>query len=138
MGTTVRRCRFFGVAILLSTVSLLNCGLIGPSVDHFVIRVADISAPSIVNASDTLQIRFSGGIGPDGCWSLDRVDRHVTKTTLELTFRGKHEVTSGFDCTQMPTALDYLDRVPPPLETPFSITVHQPDGSLLRRQVTVQ
>jgi hypothetical protein len=138
MCTTIRRCRILGLAILFSTVSLLNCELIGPSVDHFVIRVADISAPSIISASDTLQIRFAGGIGPDGCWGLDRVDRQLTKARLELTFRGKHEDRIGFDCPQMPTALDYLEKIVPPLETPFSITVHQPDGSLLRRQVIVQ
>ena len=138
MRTTSGRCRLSCSAILLLAVSLLQCGLIGPSVDRFVIRVADISAPSMISASDTLQIRFAGGIGPDGCWNLDRVDRQATKGTLELTFRGKHEVRVGFDCTQMPTALDYVERIPPPLETPFSITVHQPDGKILRRQVIIQ
>ena len=126
------------VSACLIWLVLANCGLFAPSTDHFLIRVDSIAVPTTVAANDTLAARFYGPIGPDGCWGLVRVDRQATSASLDVTFHGIHQVRSGSACTQQPVALDHVEAVAPPLSTPFTITVHQPDGSLLRRVVTLQ
>ncbi|HYU37693.1 MAG TPA: hypothetical protein VEL29_07125 [Gemmatimonadales bacterium] len=126
------------VGTFLSGLALAGCGLFGPAAEQFLIRVDSIAAPSFLAASDTLTARFYGGIGPDGCWALARVDKQMTPASLDVTFQGEHQVRSGYDCTASPVALHHAEAVAPPLGTPFTITVHQPDGSLLRRFVSVQ
>jgi hypothetical protein len=117
---------------------LASCGIFGPSQASFLIRVDSIGAPNAITASESLTAHFYGTIGPDGCWSLADVDRHATSATLDVTFHGEHQVRSGNDCTSAPVALNHAEAVAPPLGTPFTITVHQPDGSLLRRVVKAQ
>ena len=137
LRSQVRASVLTGMGALLG-LALVGCGLFAPSAEHFLIRVDSIAVPASVAANDTLRAHFYGAIGPDGCWSLEGVDRQATTASLDVTFRGKHFVPSGSGCTAMPVALAHTELVAPPLDTPFTITVHQPDGSLLRRLVTVQ
>ena len=90
---------------------------------------------NVIAANESLTARFYGNIGPDGCWSLMEVDRQATSATLDVTFHGEHDVRSGHECTGAPVALNHVEVVAPPLATPFTITVHQPDGLLSRRVV---
>ena len=115
-------------AILLSGCDLLS------QTDHFVIRVSSIDAPSVIGPADTLKVRFIRHIGPDGCSSLYWVERHRQPASLEMKFHGAHD-TDG-DCTQMPTDINYREDIVPPVPIPFTIIVHQPDGSVLGRVVT--
>jgi hypothetical protein len=116
-------------------LALAGCGLFGPSVERYIIRVDQIIVPRVTTAGDTLWVRFQGAIGPSGCYWLARVDRKVSRTSLDVTFRGEHEDAL---CTQAPVALDYTIPVPPPLQDPFTITVHQPDLSVMTRVVAVE
>jgi hypothetical protein len=133
----VRAMVFTGMCAL-SGLALVGCGLFAPSADHFLIRVDSIAVPASVASNDTLRAHFYGAIGPDGCSTLESVDRQSTSASLDVTFYGKHFVPSGSGCTAMPVALAHTELVAPPVDTPFTITVHQPDGSVLRRLVTVQ
>ncbi len=117
---------------------LAGCGPFDSDGDLFVIRVQSIVAPALVPASDTLRIRFTGAIGPDGCWNLARVDRRLTDSTLDITFVGVHDASRDHVCVHQPQSLDHEEAIPPPLRTPFTISARQPDGSLLHRVVTVQ
>lgn len=129
---------FGAIGSLVTILTLASCGIFGPSQASFLIRVDSIVAPNVLAASESLTARFYGKIGPDGCWSLAEVDRQATSATLDVTFHGEHDARSGHECTDAPVALNHVEVVAPPLATPFTITVHQPDGSLLRRVVTVQ
>ncbi len=125
--------------VLLAGAACGGCGLLGPSTSHYTIRVDSLSAPAAVARTDTLRVRFFGFIGPDGCWSLASVDRQVTTSSLDVTFRGQHQRGGGIACTQMVVYLDRRESVAPPLGGPaFTITVHEPDGSKLTRTVAVQ
>ena len=123
------------LAALVTACSVAGCDALFGHTDHFVIHVDSIAAPATVAAADTLYARFFGTIGPDGCWSLAAADFQVTTSALDVTFRGEHRERPGYDCTQMVVQLDMTMAVPPPVHTPFTITVHQPDGSKLRRLV---
>ncbi len=121
----------------LAALSAGGCDLFQHT-SHFIIRVDSIVAPRNVARTDTLRVRFYGSVGPDGCWSLDSVERQTTSSTLDVTFRGAHDERSGIECTQMLVYLDHGEQVAPPLTGPFIITAHEPDGSRLTRTVTVQ
>lgn len=123
-------------ALILGWLSLAGCGVTGPSTDEFIIRIDEIVVPPTAPADQPLTVHFTGPIGPDGCWSLAMVEKQVTSAGLEITFHGQHLTGTGTVCTQSPVALDHDEVVPPPRDTPFTITVHQPDGSLLTREVT--
>ncbi len=127
------------VAGVLLTGAFSGCGILGPSSSHYTIRVDSLSAPAAVARTDTLRVRFFGVIGPDGCWSLESVDRQVSTSSLDVTFRGLHEQGGGIACTQMVVYLDRRESVAPPLAGgSFTITVHEPDGSKLTRTIAVQ
>ncbi len=119
----------------LSAVPFAGCEILGGSVQHFTIRVDSIALPSVIAPGDTLKARFFGSVGPDGCWDLEGIDRHVSASALEVRFRGSR--TSGL-CTQMPVHLDHIEAVPPPLQTPFTVAARQPDGSALQRVVVIR
>lgn len=137
LRSQVRAIVFTGMSAL-SGLAHVGCGLFGPSAEHFLIRVDSIAVPASVAANDTLRARFFGAIGPDGCWTLESVDRQSTSASLDVTFHGKHYVPSGSVCTAMLVTLAHAELMAPPLDTPFTITVHEPDGSVLSRLVTVQ
>ena len=122
----------------LAGLALAGCGLFGPSAERFLIRVDSIGVPSTLAVSDTLTAHFYGRIESDGCSRLARVDKHLTSASLDITFTGEHRVPAGTDCIALAPTMHYLEVVAPPLGTPFVITVRQPDGSVLRRIVSVQ
>jgi len=130
--------RLTGIGSCLTALAISSFGILGPSTERFLIRVDSITAARVVAANDTLSAHFYGKIGPDGCWRLAGTDRQANSAKLDVTFHGEHVVRSGYACTAMPVALNQVEIVAPPLGSPFTIAVHQPDGSVLRRVVTVQ
>src|SRR5439155_14435142 len=80
---------FTATSGFLTGLALAGCGLFGPSAEQFLIRVDSIAVPKILAAGDTLTAHFYGGIGPDGCWRLARVDKERSEEhTSELQSRG--------------------------------------------------
>jgi len=141
MKTIAARARargFIARSGFLAGLALAGCGLFGPSAEHFLIRVDSIAVPSTLALSETLTVHFYGRIGPDGCSKLARVDKQLTSASLDIAFTGEHRVPSGTECITLPVAMNHAESVAPPLGTPFVITVRQPDGSVLRRIVSVQ
>ncbi len=132
---TTAAATLLGVAVALAALMAAGCDGVFQSTDRYTIRVDSISAPASVASSETLFVRFFGFVGPSGCWWLESVDRRVTTSSLDVTFRGAHR---NVTCTQAVVYLDRRDTVPPPLAGPFTITAHQPDGSVVKRAVAVQ
>jgi hypothetical protein len=101
-------------------LALAGCGLFGPSVERYIIRVDQIIVPRVTTAGDTLWVRFQGAIGPSGCYWLARVDRKVSRTSLDVTFRGEHEDAL---CTQAPVATTpFRCRLPSRIRLPSPCT----------------
>lgn len=97
-----------------------------PRTERFVIRVDSIAVQAIAAPTDTLRVRFLGGLGSDSCSRLERVDKRSSAGGVELTFRG--ERTRGGQCLQMPARLEHEEKFAPPLTDPFTIRVVQPAG----------
>lgn len=124
------------LALLLVLGTGAGCSsLFGTDAHHFVIGVDSISVPDTIAPNSTLTARFFGGIGPNGCYQLDRVERVRSAGVLELRFHGTS--TDGF-CPQVPSYLDHVEEVLPPVEDPFRIRVLQPDGPALEKVVRVR
>jgi hypothetical protein len=123
--------------VFLLSLAGLGCGLLDSGTDSFVIRVDSISAPAAIAPADTLTVRFFGGIGPDLCSRLVRVEKRSEPGVLEVRFHGERDEGGG-DCLQMVSLLDHEEKILPPLVDPFIIRVLQPEGAPLERVVGVQ
>lgn len=124
----------FAAALLI--VSNVGCSVFGPDVEKFVIRVDSISAPQSIRANESLQITFWGMIGKDLCSRLDRIDRQITTSSLEITFHGKREEKGG--CLTMLALLADVETLTSGLQDPFTIRVVQPSGPAMERVVRIQ
>lgn len=122
------------IATLITGCSIFDSG---SSTSSFTIAVDSISVPSEVASSDTLVVRPLGTVGPNGCYSFERFEASRTSSSLDLKLIGKQVEDDDVTCTDAIIELDTTYRVPPPLEGPFEINIHQPDESILSRTVEV-
>lgn len=137
------RIRTFHMGTMLAVFLLLAASsacsnVLGTKTERFIIAVNDISVPDTIAPGETLNARFAGNIGPDGCSRLDRVERNRSAGLLELRFHGIRKLDVNTDCTLMQVKLEHVEHLLPPIEDPFMIRVIQPDGSALERVVRVR
>jgi hypothetical protein len=137
-GITGRPSGGWGIRSVLpiALLALAACNPFGPNIDEFVIRVDSISAPSTAVSTEPLTVTFHGGIGPDLCSSLKRVERTAGPRLLEVRFHGQRDAR-GRLCLQQPSILEHEETVAPPLEDPFTIRVLEPDGDTLEKVVRI-
>lgn len=121
--------------LLAALTTGLGCNPFGPRPEAFVIRVDSISAPLSVGPTENLIIRFSGTIGPSGCYRLTEVTTGRTQTHFEVRFNGEFR---NVLCTQDPSHLAHDIELAPPFRDPFVIRALQPSGPALERSVRIQ
>lgn len=110
--------------VILIKIVLSSCDALD-KVDYFIVKVDSLTAPDTISTDDTLEIKLSGTIGPDGCHSFDRFVSSRYSHKLELSVCGKkvHSVA----CPAMVVPLDTTYRVIPPFEPgTFRIEIIQP------------
>lgn len=127
---------------LASTASLLaaaqvGCGLFGPGLEEFVIQVDSVTGPTSVPAATAFQQFFYGAVGPNGCYGFKAFRVVRSPGAADVTAVGQQ--STGALCTQAPV---YLQREPltidPPASDPFTLRVHQGDGTVLTRTIRIQ
>jgi hypothetical protein len=127
----------YRVLVLLALPALIaGCDLMDvvyPRTERFVIRVDSIEVQAAVAPTDTLRVHFLGGLGPNSCSRLERVDRRRSAGSVELTFRG--ESTRRGQCLQMPSMMKHEEKLVPPFTDPFTIRVVQPGGRRIEKVV---
>ena len=104
--------------------------------ERYLVEVDEIIAPATVGLADTLRVRFTGTVGTNGCYRLDRVETRFTGTGAVFRFHGEHRAPAGGNCPDIIIPLNYVAVLLPPRSTPFTVSVEQPDGSTLDRVVT--
>lgn len=98
------------------------------NVELLVAEVDSIHAPTQIAPTDTLSIRLTGTVGPNGCYSLDRIEEERSEEQLTLTPVVRH--VTGQMCTMAIVSLDVTHEVAPPFEEgPLQIVVPQSDRS---------
>lgn len=110
----------------------------GDEVDTVVADVDNIEVPEHISPSDTLVVRFSGRVGPNGCYSFDRFDVERTAGRLTITPVVRHRTGDDIMCTMAIVPLDETCRVAPPFsEGTWTVTVPQPEGENISSTVEV-
>jgi hypothetical protein len=96
------------------------------AVERDVAAVDSLYAPTRIAATDTLSLRLTGTVGPNGCYSFDGFD--VERSGGQLTITPVVEHRTGQMCTQAIVPLDETYAAPPPFDAgPLTVVVPQPD-----------
>jgi hypothetical protein len=99
-----------------------------PPPDTTLARVDRLGVPSQLATTDTLAVRLSGTVGPNGCYSLTTVD--TSRTPRQVLLRPIVQPPAPTDqaCTMAVVPLDTTVRIPPPFPVgPLRLTVPQND-----------
>jgi hypothetical protein len=101
-------------------------------------QVDRMDVPDQIAPTDTLPVQLSGTVGPNGCYSLDRIE--TERGPGQVTLRPVVQPPTDEDqmCTMAIVPLDATHRVPPPFEAgTLSVTVPQEDGPAVTDTVEV-
>ena len=102
-------------------------------------RVARVDVPDQIATSDTLRIHLSGTVGPNGCYSLARIDEGRTPGRLTLTPLVQPPTADDQACTMAIVPLDTTHAATPPFEPGrLAVTVRQKGRSPVTDTVTVE
>lgn len=135
------------LGLFIATIALISSGAgcsavsgstSGVEADTVVADVDSIDLPEQISPSDTLTVRFSGTVGPNGCYSFDRFD--VKRTSGRLTITPMVQDRTGDDvmCSMAIVPLDETYRAAPPFtEGSWTVTVPQPEGKNVSSTVEV-
>ena len=96
------------------------------AVQRGIAEVDSLHAPAQIAASDTLTLRMTGTVGPNGCHSFDGFD--VERTTDRITITPVVAHRTGRACTQAIVPLDETYTAAPPFdEGTLTVVVPQAD-----------
>jgi hypothetical protein len=101
-------------------------------------QVDRMDVPDRIAPTDTLLVQLSGTVGPNGCYSLDRIE--TERGPGQVTLRPVVQPPTDEDqmCTMALVPLDTTHQVPPPFEAgTLSVTVPQEDGPAVTDSVEV-
>ncbi len=97
-----------------------------PPPDTTLARVNRLGVPSQLAMTDTLAVRLSGTVGPNGCYSLTTVDTRRTSRQVLLRPVVQPPAPTDQACTMAVVPLDTTVRIPPPFSVgPLRLTVPQ-------------
>jgi hypothetical protein len=104
--------------------------------DTLLATVDTVQAPARLATADTLRLRLRGMVGPNGCYSLVRVEEERSPGRVVLRPIVRH---SGQDmCTMAIVSLDETITLDPPFrEGAFQVVVPQTDRATVRTTVRV-
>lgn len=104
--------------------------------DTLLATVDTVQAPARLAPTDTLRLRLQGMVGPNGCYSLVRIEEERSPGRVVLRPIVRH---SGQDmCTMAIVSLDETVTLEPPFrEGPLRVVVPQTDRATVRRTVRV-
>ena len=132
----MRNC-FFATSIF-TIIALYSSSCITDFGDEtFVIRVDSVSSPTTIHLNETIVFRLHGFVGPDGRYSFSHIDEKRSQSQVEITLWGRKRDAGTFS-----TGVIYLEnteyRTGALRSGQFILSVHQPDGTLLKDTVLVQ
>lgn len=136
---TMRSLRVLFGILALGTVAVVGggagCSMLtnadddsSPTVEQGVATVDSLHAPARVAPSDTLSLRLTGTVGPNGCYSFDGFDVERSPDRLRIVPVVTQQTGEGLMCTQAIVPLDEVYAAAPPFaEGPLTVVVPQPD-----------
>jgi len=91
-------------------------------------RVDSVGVPARIATTDTLRIHLTGTVGPNGCYSLARIDEARTPDQLTVTPLVQPPTDADQACTMAMVPLDTTYAVAPPFE-PGALLLTVPQSS---------
>lgn len=123
-------------ALVGAGASCSSNALSDASADSTVAEVDSIDVPAEIASSDTLSVHLYGMVGPNGCYSLDRIEEERAPGQITL-LPVVHHRTGGV-CTMALVPLDTAHDVAPPFEEgTLKILIPQPDRPDVTATVTI-
>ena len=101
-------------------------------------QVDRVDVPDRIAPTDTLPVQLSGTVGPNGCYTLARIETERGPGAVTLYPVVDPPADDDRPCTMALVPLDTTYRVPPPFEAgTLSVTVPQEDGPAVTDTVEV-
>jgi hypothetical protein len=114
---------------------------------YFTIKVDSIAAPESIRLGNSFSAKFYGMIGGSSCYQFNKVERQSQSAGEELKFQGVNTESPNTACLDVVMYLnddDYYSNTGKTLQfTPkskgiFTISIRQPDNSVLKRTIIVE
>ncbi|MFO7653977.1 MAG: hypothetical protein R6X25_09165 [Candidatus Krumholzibacteriia bacterium] len=106
---------------------------------HYVIEVDSLAAPATAAPGDTLAVRFWGWVGPNACHRFEGFEDELRDHGVDLTLWTHYQRRADQHCEPRNVWLEgEIYRVGPLPAGLFTVTVHQPDGSVLVHETMVE
>lgn len=124
---------------LIPALYFSSCWFLDPASELYRIQVDSISAPVAVTYNiDTVVIKFWGKIGDDTCHSFQYFQGVQDSLGVELALWGYFNPAYRKGCPGADVQLAGREfRVMPQRRGNFTITIRQPDGTVLKKFVDV-
>lgn len=144
--TTIRTVLWLiGVAIAVSGFAAGPSAAQSPSgtplpdtTDWLLATVDSVAVPAQIGTRDTLSVHLYGTVGPNGCFSLARIDSERTESRLTLRPLVVDATDEQRMCTMAVVPLDATYTAPPPFAAgPLQIVVPQANRADVTATVTV-
>lgn len=101
-------------------------------------EVDSIEAPARIGTTDTLAVRLQGTVGPNGCYSFNRMATERSPGQVRLVPLVNRTARGDAMCTMAIVPLDETVRLDPPFGAgTLTITVPQPNRENVATTVTV-
>jgi len=111
---------------------------IGPQAPSSLIAEVDrIEAPSRIGTTDTLSVRLRGTVGPNGCYSFNRMATERSPRQVRLVPLVQRASRGDAACTTALVPLDEAVRVDPPF-VPGTLTITVPQPKRANVMTTVE
>ncbi len=101
----------------------------GASVDTTLAHVDSIDVPAQIATTDTLSAHLYGGVGPNGCYALARIEEERAPGQVTLLPIVQYSTAEDRMCTMAVVSLDTTHAIAPPFQSgTLTVTVPQSDG----------
>ncbi|RPI12952.1 MAG: hypothetical protein EHM58_19370 [Ignavibacteriae bacterium] len=129
--------------LILIAFTIPACPLLGDIMgsygdEYFRVQIDSVSVPASITLNDNLEVRLWGVVGKDSCYSFSHFQSSVKDNDLNLTAWGYLRDTYRVSCAQGNVLLDgKIYNVTPQNRGIFRINIHQPDGTVVSKEVNV-
>lgn len=130
------------IAGLISVIILIfllgSCTLDSKTVEPYLIQVDSIIAPDTVNPKNVFDIRLLGIVGPNSCYSLEKVYVYVTdQKEIQIEVRGRYQY-EGVACKEGIVLLNAKIETNVPASGVYTIKALQQDNSFLEKKLVAR
>jgi len=129
---------------ILLAAAILGCGLTGacgvidPAPTEFMIKADSIVGPNAVSGGASFTQTIYGYVGPSGCFRFKEFRMSQTQHLVDVTIIGYRNDGPDVVCTASLEFMQQTLTVSPPMSNPLTISIRQPDGTVLTKTISIE